>query len=253
MRVTSVDLWCSPNSRAIALVQAKDFAPLLHSSQRHSDKMRQDATRCDKQHIATLVFSKPLSFELWEILKSHNSTFSCFDFSCLLCSGDSHHMILLNAFECSWSDEQFYTVLITIWGQCVTISYKHIISYIQWIQCVKSTSDSTSDSVWFHVMSRSRPEAQHGPLLHPRPMGLSQHGSRLEKHRRVRMNCVCRVCRLSVDAQIAIHNCQALQCFMLENGSLFGWMYNNCSGGHKFVANFWLSVASYARACGKEL
>ena len=114
---------------------------------------------------------------------------------------------------------------------------------------MKSTSDSTSDSVWFHVMSRSRPEAQHGPLLHPRPMGLSQHGSRLEKHRRVRMNCVCRVCRLSVDAQIAIHNCQALQCFMLENRSLFGWMYNNCSGGHKFVANFWLSVASYARAC----
>ena len=44
-------------------------ATLLATSQ------RQDATRCDKQHIATLVFSKPLSSELWEILKSHNSTF----------------------------------------------------------------------------------------------------------------------------------------------------------------------------------
>ena len=33
---------------------------------------------------------------------------------------------------------------------------------------------------------------------------------------------VCRLCRFSVDAQNAIHNYQALQCFMLENGSLFG-------------------------------
>ena len=179
-------------------------------------------------------------FMLWFFLPSMLRWFSSYD-----------------TFECFWMLLiwwAIHTVLITIWGQCVTISYKHIISYIQWIQCVKSTSDSTSDSVWFHVMSRSRPEAQHGPLLHPRPMGLSQHGSRLEKTSPgEELRRVCRLCRFSVDAQIAIHNYQALQCFMLENGSLFGWMHNNCNGGHKFVANFWLSVASYARACGKEL
>ena len=81
-------------------------ATLLVSRQRNvtatrCDKMRQATHSNTMQHSSSASCLKSLS----NLEKSSNglihpnSTFSCFDFSYLMCSCDSHHMILLNALD----------------------------------------------------------------------------------------------------------------------------------------------------------